>query len=201
MMLPIQLIAFFGFSFILIISALMTILSKNPVRSALFLVLGFFAAAALWILAEAEFLGLVLIVVYVGAVMTLFLFVIMTMNIDIVEKEKGFVRHVPFILIGVVVFAGILMYVFLPAASLTFTPGETGSTPLSNTEQLGLLLYTRYAYPFILAGILLLVAIIAAISLTFRGKRARKSYSVGQQVRVRKEDRLRIIKMRPEKKQ
>lgn len=198
MIIPIQSGAFFIFAILLIGSALMTIISRNPVRAALFLVLAFFAAAALWILLEAEFLGLILVLVYVGAVMTLFLFVIMTLNIDKSEKQYGFVRYLVFATISVVILLALLIYAVFPLS------GSPGLLPLpahaSNTQALGDILYTQYAYPFEITGVLLLVGIIATIALSFREKRLNKAIPPELQLKVKPSDRLRIIKMPAERK-
>ncbi len=198
MIIPIQSCAFFGFAILLIGAALMTIISRNPVRCALFLVLAFFAAAALWVLLEAEFLGLILVLVYVGAVMTLFLFVIMTINIDNAEKQYGFVRYLFWPIITVLILLALLIYAIWPLS------GSSGLIPLSaqasNTQTLGDVLYTQYAYPFEITGVLLLVGIIATIALSFREKRLNKAIAPELQFKAKPSDRLRIIKMPAEKK-
>lgn len=189
---------FFGFALLLIAAAMMTVLSRNPVRSALFLVLAFFAAAALWIVLEAEFLGLILVLVYVGAVMTLFLFVIMTLNSDQTEKQVGFVRYLFWPVISILVLLALLIYAVFPLS------GMTGLVPLSahasNTQALGDVLYTQYVYPFEITGALLLVGIIATIALSFREKRFNKAIAPELQFKVKPSDRLRMIKMPAEKK-
>lgn len=193
-----QQFAFFGFAIVLIAAALMTIISRNPVRCALFLVLAFFSAAALWILLEAEFLGLILVLVYVGAVMTLFLFVIMTLNIDNAEKQYGFVRYLFPAVISVLILLALLIYAVYPLS------GSIGRVALpaqaSNTQALGDILYTQYAYPFEITGVLLLVGIIATIALSFREKRLNKAIAPELQLKVKASDRLQIIKMPAEKK-
>jgi NADH-quinone oxidoreductase subunit J len=193
-----QQFAFFGFAFLLIAAALMTIISRNPVRCALFLVLAFFSAAALWILLEAEFLGLILVLVYVGAVMTLFLFVIMTLNIDNAEKQYGFVRYLFPAVVSIVILLALLIYAVYPLS------GSTGRVALSaqasNAQALGDVLYTQYAYPFEITGVLLLVGIIATIALSFREKRLNKAIAPELQLKVKASDRLQIIKMPAEKK-
>jgi NADH-quinone oxidoreductase subunit J len=198
MIIPIQQGAFFLFATVLIVAALMTITSRNPIRCALFLVLAFFAAAALWILLEAEFLGLILILVYVGAVMTLFLFVIMTLNIDITEKQRGFVSYLPYAVVSIAVLLGLLIYALLPSATTLSLHPQAGD--VSNTQALGDILYTQYAYPFEIVGILLLVAIIATIALNPREKRFNKAIPAAKQLQAKKSDRLRIIKMESNKK-
>lgn len=193
-----QQFAFFGFAIVLIAAALMTIISRNPVRCALFLVLAFFSAAALWILLEAEFLGLILVLVYVGAVMTLFLFVIMTLNIDNAEKQYGFVRYLLPAVVSVLILLALLIYAVYPLS------GSIGRVALpaqaSNTQALGDILYTQYAYPFEITGVLLLVGIIATIALSFREKRLNKAIAPELQLKVKASDRLQIIKMPAEKK-
>ncbi len=198
MIISIQSCIFYIFAAVLITSALMTIISRNSVRSALFLVLAFFAAAALWILLEAEFLGLILILVYVGAVMTLFLFVIMTLNTDKTEKQYGFVPYLFLAVIGVLILLALLIYTVFPLT------GNKALIPLSvhgsNTQALGNVLYTQYAYPFEITGVLLLVGIIASIALSFREKRWNKAIPSEQQLNVSPGDRLQIVKMPAEKK-
>jgi NADH-quinone oxidoreductase subunit J len=193
-----QQFAFFGFAILLIAAALMTIISRNPVRCALFLVLAFFSAAALWILLEAEFLGLILVLVYVGAVMTLFLFVIMILNIDNAEKQYGFVRYWFPAVVSALILLALLIYAVYPLS------GSTGlvalSAQASNTQALGDILYTQYAYPFEITGVLLLVGIIATIALSFREKRLNKAIAPELQLKVKASDRLQIIKMPAEKK-
>ena len=193
-----QQFAFFGFALLLVAAALMMIISRNPVRCALFLVLAFFSAAALWILLEAEFLGLILVLVYVGAVMTLFLFVIMTLNIDNAEKQYGFVRYLFPAVVSILILLALLIYAVYPLS------GSTGRVALSaqasNTQALGDILYTQYAYPFEITGVLLLVGIIATIALSFREKRLNKAITPELQLKVKSSDRLRIITMPAERK-
>ena len=193
-----QQFAFFGFALLLVAAALMMIISRNPVRCALFLVLAFFSAAALWILLEAELLGLILVLVYVGAVMTLFLFVIMTLNIDNAEKQYGFVRYLFPAVVSILILLALLIYAVYPLS------GSTGRVALSaqasNTQALGDVLYTQYAYPFEITGVLLLVGIIATIALSFREKRLNKAITPELQLKVKSSDRLRIITMPAERK-
>ncbi len=181
--------------------ALMMVIAKNTVHSALFLVMCFVASAVLWILLEAEFLALILIFVYVGAVMTLFLFVIMLLNLDIISREKGmFVRFLP---IGIVLILGMLammVYVISPEHFGHLVPVHE-SADYSNIKELGMVLYTQYVYPLEAAAALLLVAIIAAVGLTFRGKAHRKAQNINEQLLVKKEDRLTILKMPSEGKE
>ncbi len=198
MIFPIQQCVFFIFAGLLIAAASMTVLLRNPVRCALFLVLAFFSAAVLWILLEAEFLGLILILVYVGAVMTLFLFVIMTLNIDVAEEKSGFVLYLPYVVFSILLLLALLIYTVFPVSSAAgLIPASTG---VNNTQALGDILYTQYAYPFEITGVLLLVGIIASIALGFREKLVNKAISPEQQLAVKAADRLRIIKMKSGKK-
>lgn len=195
---PIEQLIFYLFSGILILSAGFMICVKNPVISALFLVLCFIASAGLWLLLEAEFLALVLVFVYVGAVMTLFLFVVMMLNLDTEKLRTGFVRYLPFGVLAVAVMMGLMIKVLAPLHLGSFAE-PARSADYSNIKQLGVLLYTEYAYPFELAAVILLVAIIAAISLTHIGKSHCKSQNINRQVRVQRKDRVRLIKMVSEK--
>lgn len=190
-----QTITFYLFSFVLIVSALGVITSRNPVYAALFLVLSFVTAAGLWLLLFAEFLALTLILVYVGAVMVLFLFVVMMLDINFDKLREGF-RQNAFVaaLVGIVMLAE--MAILLGGKSL----GLAGAMPgvpaaVSNTKELGRVLYTEYLLPFELAAVVLLIAMIAAIALTLRERRGSKSQDIGAQVRVKSGDRLKIIKM------
>jgi len=195
-------IIFYGFSTVLIFASLMVVVAGNPVRCALFLVLAFFASAALWILLEAEFLALVLILVYVGAVMTLFLFVIMMMQVTQKSVQQRFVRYLPMGFFAAIVLVGLMIFVIGPEQ---FGLGQFKSpTPegpeYSNVKELGSVLYTEYAYPFILAGVLLLIAMISAISLSLRGPQNRRGQRPAEQIAVQRDDRIRMVKMKSEKK-
>lgn len=198
-----MIVQFLFFAFVLsqLSAAVMVVVARNPVTSVLFLVLTFFASAGLWILLEAEFLGLILILVYVGAVMTLFLFVVMTLNINQEVQRPNFVRYLPYGILVVGLLMAVMIYALGPwhagAATLLANPQPAD---YSNVKALGGVLYTDYAYSFELAGVLLLAAIIAAISLTFRGRQQRKAVAVEQQINIRREDRIRIVKMPPEHK-
>lgn len=192
----------------------MVIIQDNPVRSVLFLVLTFFASAALWILAEAEFLALILILVYVGAVMTLFLFVVMMLNIDVEIMKSHYKRYLPFGLILVALFIGLLM-VSIPSGTfkknvevkgyainsqlLEVKQNGAEQQPLSNTEALGMVLYTDYLLAFEIAAALLLIAIISAITLVHRGPRKSKRQNVKQQILTHKNQRVELINMKAEK--
>ena len=191
---------FYIFSAMLLISAGLMITVRNPVFAALFLILSFFASSAIWILLEAEFLAIVLVLVYVGAVMVLFMFVVMMLDINLSALREGFARYLP---IGATV--AILMALSMV---LVINAGEFGlasdvvqrhGADYSNTTELGKALYTSYLYPFEIAGAILLVAIIAAISLTMRKPRSNKAQKPGHQVTVKSTDRLRIVKMKVEK--
>ena len=195
-------VLFHLFAAILILAALGVIVARNPVYSALALVLCFVTSAAIWLLIEAEFLAVVLVLVYVGAVMVLFLFVVMMLDINLTELRKGFTRFAWLgVLVSVAVTAEIVGVVW--ARSGLGLDVQRGVAPepagYSNTLALGSVLYTRYAYPFELAAVLLLVAIVAAISLTLRRRSGYKQQDISRQVAVRREDRLRIVKMDAEK--
>ena len=193
-----QKILFFIFSGVLLLAALMVITSRNPVRSALFLVLAFVASSGLWLLAEAEFLAVTLVLVYVGAVMVLFLFVVMMLDINLAVLRSGFTRYLPFgLAVAVLAIAQVIMVVGPQNFGLDAVPLPTPSgAEESNIAALGRLLYTDYLYPFELAGMVLLVAIIAAISLTFRGRRSdTKGQMIARQVAVKAADRIQVVKM------
>jgi len=196
----IQQFVFTIFATVAIGSGLMVVTQRNPVRSALFLVLTFFACSGIWILAHAEFLALVLILVYVGAVMTLFLFVVMMLNIDVATVKGGLLRHLPMGIFIVALLVGLMFMALRPEyfSHIKASPGLVNG--LTNTQALGMLLYTHYVYPFILAGVLLLVAIIAAISLSHRPPRNCKTQQTVAQIRVRREDCVRLVKMKAESK-
>ena len=192
-------ILFYSFAAVLVLSGLGVILSRNPVHSALSLVLCFFTSAVLWLLIEAEFLAIVLVLVYVGAVMVLFLFVVMMLDINVEELRKGARYHawlggvVTLVLIGEIV--GVIVQRRL---GIDATKGAAPLPPgYSNATALGEALFTRYAYAIELAAMLLLVAIIAAISLTLRKRRGLKVQDIAAQVAVRAQDRVRIVKMDP----
>jgi NADH-quinone oxidoreductase subunit J len=191
---------FYAFSALAIFAASMVVISRNPVRAVLFLVLTFFATASLWILLEAEFLALTLVLVYVGAVMVLFLFVVMMLDIELASLREGFARFLP---LGLSVAALVVIGLVFAVGSKQF---GTNIVPVpaphpahfSNIEALGTVLYTKFLYPFELAGILLLVAIVAAISLTFRGKRGSLALNPTEQLKIKKTDRVQLVKMESE---
>ena len=194
-------VLFWVFAGILVISALAMICVRNPVHSAMLLVLCFFTSAAIWLLIEAEFLAVVLILVYVGAVMVLFLFVVMMLDINVEEVRARFTRYIPIaaIVAGVVVFQ-LVSVVWTRSLGVDVTQGATPQpADYSNTAELGTVLYTQYVYPFELAAVLLLIAIVAAISLTMRKRAGLKQQDIAKQVAVRREDRVRIVKLDAEK--
>jgi NADH-quinone oxidoreductase subunit J len=188
---------FYVFAAMLIFAASMVITRRNPVHSVLFLVLAFFNAAGLWMLLEAEFLAIVLVLVYVGAVMVLFLFVVMMLDIEVAEMRASFIKHLPLgLLIAVAMVVQLLMVVGPRFFGLDkYAAPAKHAADYSNTEELGEMLYTTYLYPFEIAAVILLVAIVAAISLTLRKRPETKYIDASRQVTVKKEDRLRIIKM------
>jgi len=193
---------FYLFSGVLIFASLMVISVRNPVHAALFLVLAFFTSAGVWLLLEAEFLAIVLVLVYVGAVMVLFLFVVMMLDVNLVPLREGFIRY---LWIGVPVALVILAEMVVVVGPEHFGL-EAIAAPMahgadySNTKELGGVLYTIYAYPFEVAAVILLVAIIAAIALTMRRRPDTKYQNPVTQIRVRRGDRVRIVKMEAERK-
>ena len=194
-------IVFYSFAAMLVFSASMVVSMRNPVHAALFLILAFFTSAALWLLLQAEFLAIVLVLVYVGAVMVLFLFVVMMLDINITVIREGFARHLP-VGIGVALMMLLSMGLIVGSKQFQLTQPEDLNKfdpQYSNTQELGLALYTDYLYPFEIAGAILLVAIIAAISLTMRKPRTHKTPKPEKQVSVRSRDRIRIVKMESEK--
>jgi len=190
---------FFAFAGVTIAAALGVVVSKNPVHSALFLVLTFFSCSAIWLMLEAEFLAITLVLVYVGAVMVLFLFVVMMLDINIARMRKGFVSYLPIGGLFALLMLAVMVYVVGPVG-----PDVMGTAALdnavmhaadySNTEALGEILYTDYVLAFEIAAIILLVAIVAAISLTLRRRPTTKYQSPVKQIKVKRDDRLKIIK-------
>ena len=193
---------FYIFAAILIFAAIRVITARNPVHCALYLVLAFFTSAAIWLFLEAEFLAIVLVLVYVGAVMVLFLFVIMMLDINLVPLREGFTKYLPVgVLVAVLIVFQIAAVVGTRHFGLDAMPSPPRHGPgYSNTEELGGVLYTVYVYPFEIAAVILLVAIVAAIALTMRRRHDSKSQRPSEQVAVRREDRVRIVKMPAEKK-
>jgi NADH-quinone oxidoreductase subunit J len=189
---------FYAFSAILVFAATRVITDRNPVHAALFLVLSFFSAAGIWMLLQAEFLAIVLVLVYVGAVMVLFLFVVMMLDINISKLREGFWGYLPLAAtIGVVIvleMSAVLLHGFwttdagIPAASAN----------IGTTKALGILIYTEYVYAFEIAAAILLVAIVAAVALTMRGRKDSKYFDPAEAVKVKASDRLRIVRMKSE---
>jgi NADH-quinone oxidoreductase subunit J len=200
-------VLFYIFALLLVLSALKVITSRNPVSSALFLVLAFFNAAAIWMLLEAEFLAILLIVVYVGAVMVLFLFVVMMLDINVDVLRRDFRRFVPMATIVGAIIVLETALILWHGYGATVTPLHDAATQaaaggtvgmMSNTELIGKIIYTDYIFAFEVAGLVLLVAIIAAIGLTLQHDRERKRIDVGRQLRAKPSERVRIVKMASE---
>jgi NADH-quinone oxidoreductase subunit J len=195
-----QALLFWVFASILVFAAFRVVTARNPVHAALWLVLSFFTAAAHWLMLRAEFLAIALVLVYVGAVMVLFLFVVMMLDVNFDSLRKQFRSYVP-----VASFVGVVVLAEMALVLIGNRPvgAAAGTAPVppggSNTRALGRLLYTDYVYPFEIAAVVLLVAIIAAIALTHRRRRETKYQDPGLQVKVRPQDRLRIVKMKSEK--
>jgi len=186
-------VLFYFFATVTVLAALRVITARNPLHAVLFLVLAFVSSAGIWLLLEAEFLAIALVLVYVGAVMVLFLFVVMMLDINIEQLRSGFLRWLPvgLLLAGLI---GAQMVWVLGADEIS--AGKTAvkhAADYSNTKELGRLIYTDYVYPFELAAVLLLIAMVAAIALTLRRRRDSKRQDVSKQIRVRKQDRVRIV--------
>jgi NADH-quinone oxidoreductase subunit J len=199
MVMNFEMLIFYAFSAITLVSALRVITARNPVHAALFLVLAFFSSAAIWMLLRAEFLAITLVLVYVGAVMVLFLFVVMMLDINIEKVRAGFWANLPLAL----VVGGFIAVEMILVVSHAWRRGSGLVDPgqgHSNTRELGRVLYTDYVYPFELAAVVLLVAIVAAIALTMRSRRKDSKFQdPSQQVRVKRADRVRLISMPSEK--
>ncbi len=193
----VETIIFYVFAISTVVTATAVVTVKNPVHAVLFLVLTFFTSAIIWLTLEAEFLAITLVLVYVGAVMVLFIFVVMMLDINIARLREGFVRYLP---LGLLV-AGIMLLLMLNVVTSDIFGLDPAAEPLpkpadySNTKELGGVLYTEYVFAFEVAAVILLVAIIAAIALTMRKRELTKYQSPSAQIKVRKADRLRIIKM------
>ena len=189
-----QLFVFYVFAAIMVLAALRMITAKNPVHSALSLVVVFFTSSAIWLLVDAEFLAITLVLVYVGAVMVLFLFVVMMLDINVARMRAGFVRFMP---VALVVSVIMIIELVLVVLSKEFTYPKPAPAPadFSNTQELGRILYTDYLLPFEVASVILLVAIIAAIVLTLRHRPETRTQDPGQQVKVQAKDRVRIVEM------
>ena len=196
-------ILFYVFAAVLLGAALGVIFARNPVHAVMFLVLAFFQSAVLWLLAEAEFLAIVLVLVYVGAVMVLFLFVVMMLDINVERVTGGYTRYLPLgILVAGLMVSELAMIIWERHAGVNLTGGFA---PLpegySNTEALGAVLYTEHVYAFEIAAVILLLAIVAAITLTMRKRPGLKQQDIAAQVAVRASDRVRIVKMDAEKRE
>jgi len=197
-----QAFTFFFFSAVLVLAALRVVTARNPVHAALFLVLAFFTSAGIWIQLQAEFLGIALVLVYVGAVMVLFLFVVMMLDINLERLREGFWNYLPVGgLVAVLLIAEMAIVIvgggyFSASAAPAPPPLPQG---YSNTKELGRLLYTEYVYPFEIAAVILLVAIIAAIALTLRHRKQTRYQDPAKQIAVRAKDRVRVISMPAEK--
>lgn len=198
----VQELVFYSFSLVMVIAAVLVITARNPVYSVLYLILAFFSAAAVWMLLEAEFLAIILIVVYVGAVMVLFLFVIMMLDINLVPFKEGFIRYLPVaVLVAVVMAIELLMVMWSKGrfGAEMFPIPAPNPADYSNTTELGKLLYTNYLLPFEVAGIILLVAIVAAVALTLRTRPGIKTQNPAEQVKARRDESVRLVKMKSEK--
>ncbi len=189
---------FYVFSAVLLASSVRVITAKSTVHSALFLILAFFSASCVWMLLKAEFLAITLVLVYIGAVMVLFLFVVMMLDITSDRVRDGFWKHLPMAALVGVLIALEMAAILLPGFRLKEAPElSAAAVKLGNTKLLGIEVYTNYLYPLQIAAVLLLVAIIAAIALTLRRRKDSRSQDPSEQVKVKKADRLRIIKMAP----
>lgn len=193
-------VVFYLFATITIMAGMGVVVARNPVHAALLLVLAFCSAAGVWMLLEAEFLAITLVLVYVGAVMVLFLFVVMMLDINLVKLREGFWRWFPFgaLLAGLMVFEMIWVLGSPQLADVSTT--VVRAADYSNTKELGRLIYTDYVYPFEIAAVILLVAMVAAIALTLRRRPGVKTQNIAEQVKAKKADRLRIVKMKSEPK-
>ena len=194
-------VLFYAFAAVLLVAALGVITSRNPVHAALFLVLAFVQSAVLWLLIEAEFLAIVLVLVYVGAVMVLFLFVVMMLDINVEELRKGYTRYLPLgAAVALIVALEIGHVIWFRSQGLQFLTAPQGMpADYSNTKELGAVLYTQHVYAFEIASVILLLAIVAAITLTMRKRPGHKVQDIVKQVAVRREDRVRIVKVETSK--
>jgi NADH-quinone oxidoreductase subunit J len=187
---------------VLTFAALRVVTTRNPVHAALWLVLAFFSAADVWLLLQAEFLAIALVLVYVGAVMVLFLFVVMMLDVNFDKLRERFKSYIPVAAtVGILVLGEMALVLIGGYFGSSAAPPPAAGADYSNTKTLGVLIYTDYAYPFEIAAMILLVAIIAAIALTHRRRRATKHQNPADQMRVRRSDRLRILDMPAEKRE
>ena len=194
------LIAFYAFAAVTVCAALGVVSVRNPVHAVLCLILTFFSSACIWLLVQAEFLGIALVLVYVGAVMVLFLFVVMMLDIKFAPLREGFARYLPVgILVALVMVAQMITLIGLRRFEQPFSEADPAAAAgVSNTEWLGRALFTDYIYPFELAAVVLTVAIVAAIAITLRHRVNPKAQDPGRQVQVRRDDRVRLVKMKAE---
>ncbi|HKX42388.1 MAG TPA: NADH-quinone oxidoreductase subunit J [Burkholderiaceae bacterium] len=189
---------FYIFSAVLLFAAFRVITARSPVYAALYLVLAFFNAACVWMLLRSEFLAIVLVLVYVGAVMVLFLFVVMMLDMGVDQLRQGFWNHFPVAALVGVVIALEMAAVLIPGFNLQDVPvADAAALKLGNTKLLGIEVYTKYLYPLQIAAVLLLVAIIAAITLTLRRRKDSRYQNPSEQVKARKADRVRVVKLAP----
>lgn len=198
-----QSVLFYMFALIMLGAAGGVVFSRNPVHGVMFLVLTFFQSAALWLMAEAEFLAIVLVLVYVGAVMVLFLFVVMMLDVNIEAAKRGISRYAPLgIGIALLMVVELIQLIWLRGEGFSSSSGFA-ATPegYSNTQALGAVLYTEHVYAFEIAAVILLLAIVAAITLTMRKRPGIKVQDIAAQVAVRAKDRVRLVKMESEKRQ
>ncbi len=198
----VQALCFWLFSFVLVASGIMVIAARNPVHSVLFLILAFFNAAGLFVLMGAEFLALILVIVYVGAVAVLFLFVVMMLDINFVELRHGFLQYLPVgALIGLMLLVELVLvfgaWVAAPNVAAGLAAPLLPAAHVTNTQALGELLYTRYVYAFQAAGMVLLVAMVGAIVLTLRAREGVRRQKIAEQVARRREETLEVVKVRP----
>ena len=196
----VQALAFYLFSFILVAAAVMVISARNPVHSVLFLILAFFNAAGLFVLCGAEFLAMVLVVVYVGAVAVLFLFVVMMLDINLLQLREGFIRYLPVgAVVALILLAELLVmlggWVMVPEVAQSVAAATPAPETLTNTHALGQLLYTHYVYLFQVAGLILLLAMIGAIVLTHRSRGGVRRQKVSDQIRRRAEETVELRKV------
>ncbi|MDR3428066.1 MULTISPECIES: NADH-quinone oxidoreductase subunit J [Silvimonas] len=192
-------VIFYIFAAVLLLASLATITAKNPVHAALYLMLSFFTGAVLWMLMKAEFLAVSLVLVYVGAVMVLFLFVVMMLDVNFEELRKGFWKHVPLaVVVAVIMVAEMIMVLKNDSAQIAIAHMPEPAAGYNNARVLGNLIYTQYFLPFQLAAALLLVGMIAAIALTLRKRKNTKYINPASQIAVKRDDRLRIVKMNVE---
>ncbi len=198
---PFESVIFYVFAALLVFAALRVVSTRNPVHAALWLVLAFFTASGLWLLLGAEFLAIALVLVYVGAVMVLFLFVVMMLDVNFDALRKDFRSYLPVaVTVGVLVLVEMTLLLVNATRGSAAAPAPAAATE-SNTRALGRLIYVDYVYPFEIAAVVLLVAIVAAIALTHRRRRATRYQDPAEQVKVRSRDRVRIVEMPSEKRE